>query len=88
MAAIDGVFYINDTDEATGQWSGFYVAEDSVIARLEVNEVTGTDVKADYISTAATAVKAGTLITTIGGDYFSAITLTSGSVAAIRGVGI
>lgn len=85
MAAEGGTFTVNDTAEVNKIFAGIYVAEDTVFARLEVESDSGTDVKADYIQTPATAVKAGTLMTAIGDDYFSAVTLTSGSVTLILG---
>jgi len=83
LIAQNGTYVVNDTAEYVANAEGYYMAEDTVIARIEVNGVTGTDAKGDYISTAATAVKAGVLLTPIGDDYFSAITLTSGSVTVI-----
>ena len=83
LIAINGVVVINDTAEKVLNSDSYYVAEDTVIARIEINGDTATDVKANYISSPATAVKGGVLITPQSGDYFSAITLTSGSVVAI-----
>jgi len=83
LIAINGVVVINDTDEKVLNADSYYIAEDTVIARLEVNGDDATDVLASYITTPATGVKAGVLITPQKGDYFSAITLTSGSVVAI-----
>lgn len=83
LIAINGVVIINDTAENTTHADSYYVAEDTVIARIEVNGDDTTDVLASYITTPATGVKAGVLITPQRGDYFSAITLTSGSVVAI-----
>jgi len=83
LIAINGVVIINDTTENVVNADSYYVAEDTVIARIEINGDDTTDVKANYISTPATAVKGGVLITPQKGDYFSAITLTSGSVVAI-----
>jgi len=83
LIAINGVVVINDTVEKVLNADSYYVAEDTVIARLEVNGDDTTDILADYITTPATGVKAGVLITPQKGDYFSAITLTSGSVVAI-----
>lgn len=83
MAASNGTYTINDTTAVTTKkFTSFYVGSDAVIASLKVNG-SGTDTKADYISTAATAVSAGTVITTIGDDYFSSIQLTSGQVTLI-----
>ena len=83
LIAINGVVVINDTDEKVLNADSYYVAEDTVIARIEVNGDDTTDLLSSYITTPATAVKAGVLITPQRGDYFSAITLTSGSVVAI-----
>jgi hypothetical protein len=84
MVAQQGTYTVNDTTRAVKRCMAIYVAEDTVFAKIEVENDT-TDVKADYISTPATAVKAGTLITSIQDDFFSAITLTSGSVTLILG---
>ena len=80
-----GTYIINGTVEVAKNAIGIYVAEDTVFARIEVDGDTGTDVKADYIQTPATAVKAGVLITPLGGNdiFFNAVTLTSGSVVLI-----
>jgi hypothetical protein len=83
MSASNGTIVVNDTDELVVNANGFFMNEDTVIARIEINGVTATDVKADYITTPATAVKSGVLITPKGNDYFSAITLSSGSVTVI-----
>jgi len=84
LRAQNGVFIINDTVEKTGRFEGIYVSSDAVIARLEVESDTGTDVKDNYIAVAATAIPAGTLITPTGeDDYFSGVTLTSGTVTLI-----
>ena len=83
LIAINGVVVINDTDEKVLNADSYYIAEDTVIARIEVNGDDTTDLLSSYITTPATAVKAGVLITPQRGDYFSAITLTSGSVVAI-----
>ena len=80
-----GTIILNDTTEKEGQFLGMYVLEDTVFSRIEVDGDTATDVKANYITTPATAVKAGALITPLEGtdQEFSAITLTSGSVVLI-----
>ncbi len=83
LIAINGVVIINDASEKVVNADSYYIAEDTVIARIEINGDDTTDVKANYITTPATAVKGGVLITPQKGDYFSAITLTSGSVVAI-----
>lgn len=83
LIANKGTYVVNDTTEAVKDAEAYYIAEDTVIARIEIDGDTATDVKANYISTAATAVKGGVLLTPLNGSYFSAITLTSGSVAVI-----
>lgn len=82
--AASGVKTVNDTTELVEKFSAFFVLEDTIIASIEVNGDTATDVKASYITTPATAVKAGAFYTTRKSHkYFSAITLTSGSVQII-----
>lgn len=83
MSAYQGTYTVNDTTEAVKNFSAIYFPEDSIIARIEINGDTATDVKANYISTPASAVKAGTLKVIQGDDYGSAITLTSGSVELV-----
>lgn len=88
MTAAQGTYIVNNTAEVVKNAAAIYVLEDTVFSRIEVNNDTGTDAKADYIQTAATAVKAGALLTPIGeaSDLrFSAVTLTSGSVVLILG---
>jgi hypothetical protein len=76
-----GVTIVNDTTELTANIAAIYVLEDTVFASIKIG---GVDVKSSYISTAATAVKAGALIVPLAGAVFSGVDLTSGSVAAIR----
>jgi len=82
-AAHAGGVVVNDTTEYEASFDAIYFAEDTVVARIEINGDTTTDVKANYITTAATAVKGNVYLTAQGDDYFSAITLTSGSVVVI-----
>ena len=83
LIAQNGTIVINDAVEKVVNADSYYIAEDTVIARIEVNGDTATDMLSSYVSTPANAVKGGVLITPQRGDYFSAITLTSGSVVAI-----
>ena len=88
VTAAQGTFVVNGTAEVVMNAAAIYVLEDTVFARIEVNNATGTDAKADYIQTVLTAVKAGALLTPISEDAdirFSAVTLTSGSVVLILG---
>ena len=87
LIARKGGVVVNDSTEYVKKCVAYYVAEDTVIARIEVDGVTATDEKGNYITTAATAVKAGVLLTPLDSEQhtvFSAITLTSGSVVAIH----
>ena len=69
------VYIVNDTTEATKVIDGVFVLEDTVIATLKVG---GVDALSSYVSTQATAVKAGAYIRPLDGVKFSGITLTSG----------
>jgi hypothetical protein len=51
--------------------------EDTVFASIKI---AGVDVKAEYIGTPGTAVKAGAIIRPTDARKFSAVDLTSGSV--------
>lgn len=84
LLADNGVYYVADTVEAVKDAWGIWVGEDTVFARIEVDGDTGTDVRSTYLQPVGGTVKAGTLITPQNPhDYFSAVTLTSGSVALI-----
>jgi hypothetical protein len=82
LVANKGVYIVNDATEATKVIDGVFVLEDTIIATLKVG---GVDALSSYVSTPATAVKAGAYIRPLGGVKFSGITLTSGSVALILG---
>ncbi|NRB64030.1 MAG: hypothetical protein HRU40_13570 [Saprospiraceae bacterium] len=82
ISASNGVYVVNDTTESTKRCRGFEVLEDTVVSNIKVNG-NGTNVVADYISTPATALKAGALITPQGDDVFTGVTLSSGSIAQI-----
>jgi len=80
LVADNGTYIINDTSAWTGVCQGVYTLTDTVFSVL--NDANSND-KADYISTAASAVPAGALISPKGAGSFTAITLTSGEVALI-----
>ena len=82
LVASRGVYIVNDATEVTKTITGIFVLEDTVFTTLKV---AGADVLASYVSTPATAVKAGAYITTLDGQQFSGVDLTSGSVALILG---
>lgn len=81
MAANRGVLVINDTTAVTGRFAGVYVIADAV---FNVLTDSGSNTKSTYITAVGTAVKAGAFIRPIEGLEFTAITLTSGQVAAIK----
>jgi len=81
VSARQGATVVNDATEYTASIAAIYVLEDTIFNAIKVN---GVDVKSTYISTPATAVKAGAMITPLSGAIFSAVDLTSGSVVAIR----
>ncbi|CAB5217653.1 hypothetical protein UFOVP207_11 [uncultured Caudovirales phage] len=81
IVASKGTKLVNDTTEVTATIAGIFVLEDTVFNAIKV---AGSDVKSTYITTAATAIKAGALITGVGVN-FSGVKLTSGSVNLILG---
>lgn len=81
MVANRGVLVINDTTAVTGRFAGVYVIADAVFSVLNDS---GSNNRSTYITAVGTAVKAGAFIRPIEGLDFTAITLTSGQVAAIR----
>jgi len=80
MSAARGVLILNDTSTQPGSFDAIMVLEDTVFATIKTG---GADVKDNYITTAATAVKAGALITAIGSTVFTEVSLTSGSVSLV-----
>lgn len=79
LAASQGSFVVNDTDEETRSFDGILVLEDTVFASIKQG---GVDIKANLISTPASAVKTGAFIRPASGS-FSGVQLTSGSVALV-----
>lgn len=82
LSAQNGTFVLTGTSEKTVDFVGFYVMEDCVLADLE--DSADADVRTTYLTAAGDTIKAGVVIranSTHG--YFSAITLTSGSVVLI-----
>lgn len=80
MSASQGSFIVNDTVEKTINHDAIVVLEDTVFSSIKIN---GSDSKADYIADVAGTVKAGAIIRPNGDDQFSAVQLTSGSVALV-----
>ena len=82
LVAGKGVYICNDTTEVTKVMDGIFVLEDTVFSTLKVE---GVDALSSYVSTPATAIKAGAYIRPLDGAKFSGVTLTSGSVAILIG---
>jgi hypothetical protein len=83
LTARAGSKVINDATEYEGTIYRIQVLEDTVFASLKVG---GVDVKSTYISTPATAVKAGAVIAPLDiNKPFSAVDLTSGSICITLG---
>lgn len=80
LIANQGTFVLNNTTEKTTTINAIVVLEDTVFTSIKI---AGTDVKANYIGTVATAVKAGAIIRATNAAQFSGVKLTSGSVLLI-----
>lgn len=80
LAAMQGSYIINDTTAWTGECDAVYALEDTVFNVLTDSE---GETKDSYISDSAVAVKAGALIRPLADAQFTAVTLTSGSVALV-----
>ncbi len=79
MAGMTGCKVISNTSANTGLFQGFVVNADAVVsAALDRN---GASVMTSIGLTGVT-LKQGTFISLPDGDYFSSITLTSGSIVA------
>lgn len=80
LIANQGSFVLNNTTEKTATINAIAVLEDTVFTSIKI---AGSDVKATYIGTPATAVKAGAIIRATNAAQFSGVKLTSGSVLLI-----
>lgn len=80
LHALNGTKIVNDTTEVTQGFDAIVILEDTVFTSINVS---GVDVKSTYITTPATAVKAGAIIRPISGARFSGVKLTSGSIAIV-----
>jgi hypothetical protein len=79
MAGLTGCKVISGTDANTGRWQGFVVNADAVVSAAL--DKAGSSVMTTLGLTSIT-LKQGTFISMPDGDYFSSITLTSGSIVA------
>jgi hypothetical protein len=80
LIAGQGTFILNNTTEFTGNFDAIVVLENTVFNSIKI---AGNDVKASYIGTPATAVKAGAIIRPTSAQKFSGVKLTSGSVTIV-----
>jgi hypothetical protein len=80
LHALNGTKIINDTTEVIQKFDAIVVLEDTVFTSIKV---AGVDVKATYITTPATAVKAGAIIRPISNGQFGAVKLASGSIMIV-----
>jgi len=85
IAGANGCELIADTDARTGErYSALVIQEDTVISTLTYSKEwqgAGTDALADIGLSGKTLVK-GAFITAGAGRYFTAVTLSSGSLIA------
>jgi len=82
LVAAKGTYIVNNTTEVTRPIASIVVLENTVFTSIKSNNI---DVKANYIATPATAVKAGAIIAPQDGEDFTGVQLTSGSVALVLG---
>lgn len=79
LAASQGSFVVNDTDEETRAYDGILVLEDTVFASIKQG---GVDIRSELLSTVGGTVKQGAFIRSANGA-FSGVQLTSGSVILV-----
>lgn len=80
ISGLQGTKVVNDTTELTQNFDTIVTLEDTVFTSIKIE---GIDVKGEYITTPATAVKAGAIIRPTQNQVFSGVQLTSGSVAIV-----
>ena len=80
LAATQGTFLVNNTTEKTIDNDGIFVLEDTVFSSIKIG---GIDSKASYLADVSGTVKAGAFIRPTGGQKFSGVQLTSGSVILV-----
>lgn len=72
---------INDTNALAGEFESIVVLEATVFSNISV---AGANVLSSLVTTPATGVKAGAIISWGKGQFITNIQLTSGSVLAVR----
>ena len=80
ISGLQGTKVVNDSTELTQDFDTIVTLEDTVFASIKIG---GVDVKGEYVTTPATAVKAGAIIRPTQNQVFSGVQLTSGSVAIV-----
>lgn len=72
---------VNDVNTITGEFESIVVLENTVFNSIQVN---GGEVLPSLVTTPATAVKAGAILSWGQGQYFNSVKLSSGSVLLVR----
>ena len=80
ISGLQGTKVVNDATELTQDFDTIVTLEDTVFASIKIG---GIDVKDEYVTTPATAVKAGAIIRPTQNQVFSGVQLTSGSIAIV-----
>ena len=80
IALAQGSYVVNDATEVTKSFDCLLVLEDTIFTSLKIG---GVDKLSEYVSTPATAVKAGAIIRAKNVLKFSGVQLTSGSVLLV-----
>ena len=80
ISGLQGTKVVNDATELTQDFDTIVTLEDTVFTSIKIG---GIDVKGEYVTTPATAVKAGAIIRPTQNQVFSGVQLTSGSIAIV-----
>lgn len=80
ISGLQGTKVVNDSTELTQDFDTIVTLEDTVFTSIKIG---GVDVKDEYVTTPANAVKAGAIIRPTQNQVFSGVQLTSGSVAIV-----
>ena len=80
ISGLQGTKVVNDATELTQDFDTIVTLEDTVFTSIKIG---GVDVKEEYVTTPATAVKAGAIIRPTQNQVFSGVQLTSGSIAIV-----
>ena len=80
ISGLQGTKVVNDATELTQDFDTIVTLEDTVFTSIKIG---GIDVKEEYVTTPANAVKAGAIIRPTQNQVFSGVQLTSGSIAIV-----